>query len=73
MGNNEIERNGWTPISEGKPKKAGHYLVTRCHPTRTTMLFYEERRWWSDPLHTEEWPNDLIVAWKPRPKPYRGK
>ena len=71
MTNGNIERYGWILTAEEKPKKCSHYLVTRCNPTRTTMLFFEGGKWWSDSLHTSEWPGSLIVAWKPLPKPYR--
>lgn len=70
--NSIADNDGWTPVWEGKPKKAGAYLVTRIKPRGTTMAFYEDGKWWNDPLHTDFWPSYMIVAWKPRPAPFAG-
>ena len=67
-----VDNDGWTPMWEGKPKKAGAYLVTRIKPRRTTRAFYEDGKWWSDPLHERMWPSYMIIAWKPMPAPYAG-
>lgn len=67
-----VDNDGWTPVWEGKPKKAGAYLVTRIKPRRTTMAFYEDGKWWSDALHTDFWPTYMIVAWKQKPAPFAG-
>ena len=67
-----VDNDGWTPVWEDKPKKAGAYLVTRIKPRRTTRAFYEDGKWWSDPLHERMWPSYMIIAWKPMPAPYAG-
>ena len=70
--NPTVDNDGWTPVWEGMPKKADAYLVTRIKPRRTTMAFYEDGKWWRDPLHTDFWPSYMIIAWKPRPVPFDG-
>lgn len=37
--NPAIDNDDWTPVWEGKPKKAGGYLVTRVNPKITTTAF----------------------------------
>lgn len=46
------------------------YLVTRKDPLLTTTAFYEHGEWWDGPLCEWAWPEGMIVAWKPMPKPY---
>lgn len=67
-----VDNDGWTPMWEGKPKKPGGYLVTRVNPKMTTAAFFEDGKWWSDPLHERMWPSYMIIAWKPMPAPYAG-
>ena len=70
--NPAVDIDGWTPVWEGKPKKAGGYLVTRVNPKITTAAFFEDGKWWSDALHERMWPSYMIIAWKPMPAPYAG-
>ena len=37
---------------------------------KTTTAFYEHGEWWDGPLCEWAWPEGMIVAWKPMPKPY---
>ena len=60
----------WTPMTESPPPESDSYLVTRKDPLLTTTAFYEHGEWWDGPLCEWAWPEGMIVAWKPMPKPY---
>ena len=64
--------DGWIPVQEGLPKKSDYYLVTRGRKRITTMLYFTRGKWWSDSLCQDRWPDYMILAWQPRPKPYMG-
>lgn len=64
------EADGWIPVQEGLPKKSDYYLVTRGRKRITTMLYFTRGKWWSDSLCQDRWPDYMILAWQPRPKPY---
>lgn len=66
------EADGWIPVQEGLPKKSDYYLVTRGRKRITTMLYFTRGKWWSDSLCQDRWPDYMILAWQPRPKPYMG-
>lgn len=36
------------------------------------MLYFTRGKWWSDSLCQDRWPDYMILAWQPRPKPYMG-
>lgn len=64
--------DGWIPVQKGLPKKSDYYLVTRGRKRITTMLYFTRGKWWSDSLCQDRWPDYMILAWQPRPKPYMG-
>lgn len=59
----EFEKT-WIPCSERLPKKYGWYQVTTSEKEVAC-------RWYSD-LHGWETFDDAVIAWLPRPEPYKG-
>ncbi|MCR5144799.1 MAG: hypothetical protein K6B67_05765 [Lachnospiraceae bacterium] len=67
----------WTPVSEGLPKKTGWYLITFkvygggyavCE-----MSYRKPENYWTDKnISKKVLDNDEVVAWMPKPKPYKA-
>lgn len=75
----ELKENGvfvgvWTSVSEGLPKSHGVYNVTRLIDEAyiTNSCFYDGSTWYDDTRinHSRKYLND-IIAWMPRPEPYK--
>lgn len=69
--------DGWIPCSEGLPKTMGEYLITvLSNPSKnpiTSAAFYSAlKKEFGIFKPSGEWEKWNVVAWMPRPKPYRG-
>lgn len=65
----------WTPVSEGLPKRNGVYLVTRIIEETAIIdasYFDGQNTWHRDTgvNHGRPYLND-VIAWMPRPEPYK--
>ncbi|MDD4370964.1 MAG: hypothetical protein PHD56_07820 [Anaerostipes sp.] len=81
--NEDCEKVGeWTPVSEGLPKKQsgkdGEYydfvLVTLNDGDVSIGVYRDDDKWWwTRHSHGGDGyvPRNNVVAWMPRPKPYR--
>ena len=69
----DVENDGWIPVSERLPEKAGTYIVSAKDGKREIVTFVK----WQNRF--KKW--DLsgaraywkINAWKPLPEPYKGE
>lgn len=69
----EVKNDGWIPVSERLPEKAGTYIVSAKDGKREIVTFVK----WQNRF--KKW--DLsgaraywkINAWKPLPEPYKGE
>ena len=81
----ELRDNGvfvsrWIPVSEGLPKSAGIYIVTReftdgfeCADLADACYFDGTSTWHDDNRinHGREYVDKKIKAWMPLPEPYK--
>lgn len=69
----EVENDGWIPVSERLPEENGYYLITvkelnyEEHVTISFFDKYDMRGWQHVHMLTEK-----VTAWKPLPEPYKG-
>lgn len=67
-----------------RPKESGYYLATWKYgrnSLRVSEFWFDGTLWWSgreyvgDGTYSEpqRWMDNLVVAWMPKPKPYRKK
>lgn len=69
----DVENNGWIPVSERLPEKAGTYIVSAKDGKREIVTFVKwQNRFkkWDLSGARAYWKTN---AWKPLPEPYRGE
>lgn len=57
----------WTPIEEGAPENYGEYLITTKKGFVMVAKLHSDMSSWGLPKSMK------VVAWMPKPKPYREK
>ena len=68
--NSQPKVGEWTPCSENLPKVKGHYLVTISDSDGEHVDTHN-----FDPAYPRDleiWRSGKIVAWKPKPEPWKG-
>lgn len=69
----DVENNGWIPVSERLPEKAGTYIVSAKDGKREIVTFVKwQNRFkkWDLSGARAYWKTN---AWKPLPGPYKGE
>ena len=67
----------WIPCREGLPKTMGEYLVTVLsnpskNPISSAAFYFTLKKEFGTFKSSGEWEKWDVIAWMPRPKPYKG-
>ena len=76
------EKTRWVPVTEGLPKAAGVYRVTKhylgvgsdgvCSNNRVDACFFDgSNTWYNEQINYDKAYADNVIAWEENPEPYK--